>query len=151
MSYKCAHCGGRHNKPEMAQACAKRARDRLAIPEEALLLPSGHYLIEMYEDRGDGKDSLFLAHIEIRQLVGKWHGHYTVNVYDEHGAVTAVPDPYHRKILTGRVKGQGFRECLKRYGREMAECSICLEPLTAEEAVQGIHKRDRKCYTEIFG
>jgi hypothetical protein len=147
MSFKCAHCGGRHNKSEAAQACAERARARKAVPETAILFPSGYYLIDMVSDAG----TPFKAIIEVRQLSGQWYGRYLVNVHDAYHNGTAVPSPSDRDFLIGAIKSFGFRRALKEYGRTMKVCPICQNSLLDErEQESGVHK-NLACSSEVFG
>lgn len=109
-------------------------------------MPSGHYMVEM-RDAAEA----FLVHIEVRQLTGRWHAHYVVNVYDENDAVTPVPDKFQRDFLMNSIRNYGFRLALKKFGQETHTCPICMEELTdRREQISGVH-RDLKCSSEVFG
>lgn len=154
MSYICPYCGGRHRNPDTGRRCAETAARRTQragaalgrAPEDALRLPSGHYLVTLT----DTDNQPILVHIVVRCIHGtRWDGRYVVNVVD---SVTEqevpVPLPDDREFLIREIRAAGFRGALRRYGRETDLCPICNQKMDSAEVRTGVH-RNAICFNEV--
>lgn len=146
MSYKCAHCKGRHQKLDTVRKCALEAyaeRTAHQVVEEpeplkvnpathpAASLPAGWYSI------WTGPTPTVV--VEVRKpTTGKWKGRYFVNC-TENGETIALFDKEARDKVISDLLGVDFGMYMMLYGKQTGLCPICHEPLSSTEKDVGVH------------
>lgn len=151
MSYICAHCHKKHNRPETAQKCAD---DNRKIGGYEGAMPDAHYLVDAMDHRNEPAERTVI-HVKFKTLTtGRWNGYRLVNVYDADGKAIGLSSPEDRDSIVSMVRkggGKGFRKAMLRFGVERETCPICYKPLRdLKEKSYGIHT-DPLCSQIAFG
>lgn len=157
MSFKCAHCGGRHSKLETAKQCAREAQRvreakatytaPTAVTVSGAPVPAGFYW--------SGGDYGYMV-IEVRiPTEGRWKGRYFVNVRYDGFSWQSIFEKEIRENLLETLRSSDWGVLMLEYGIRVGDCPVCgkkLDPVERQVGVHGLSGPDGdRCAKTVVG
>lgn len=142
MSYKCAHCHGRHARIESVRRCAEEdnaIRERVKAVLEAptaVTVPGAQVPAGFYWSGGDRGYMVIQIRIPAE---GRWKGRYFVNVGYDGQPWQAMFEKGQRDNLLDTLRAGDWGVLMLEYGQRTGYCPVCNERLDPTEEQVGIH------------
>lgn len=142
MSYKCAHCHGRHTKIETVRQCAREAyatkqhaqvsqKAPTAVTVPGAPVPAGWFW--------SGGDRAYMV-IQVRiPAEGRWKGRYFVNVRYDGQPWRSMFEKNTRDTLLETLRGNDWGALMLEFGQRTGRCPVCNEELDPVEKQAGVH------------